>query len=209
MVFIVSPKKIVLASKSAARRKILANLGIDAEVCATDADESHDAALPPAEIVMELSRRKARAAAGRIGGPEVLIIAADTVVEFGGKIIGKPSGEREAAETLSALSGSSHRVYSGVALILGGAPACDYDVTKVKFREISQKEIEQYVNTGDPLSKAGSYGAEGPGAAFVERMEGDFFNVAGLPVSKLANILKNSFGMTIFDLLAQDLIGKD
>jgi len=205
VIFIVAPKKIVLASKSAARRNILIGFGIDAEVYVTGADETLNENFSPEETVTELSKRKALAAALAVGGPEVLIIAADTVVWLGGKIIGKPSGESDAAETLAELSGNWHRVYSGITLIFNGAKASGCDMTKVKFRDITGREIEQYVNSGDPLTKAGSYGAEGLGAAFIERIEGDFFNIAGLPVFKFANILKNSFGMTVFDLSARNL----
>jgi len=205
VVFIVTvaPKKIVLASKSAARKSILENLGIEAEVYITDADETLSGDFPPEEIVTELSRRKARAAAGVVGDPSTLIVAADTIVEFGGRIIGKPSDAADAAGTLLLLSGNTHRVYSGITVAFGGEMASDYDVTEVKFRDLGEREIAQYVKTGDPLSKAGSYGAEGPGSSFVERIEGDFFNVAGLPVPKFAYILKNSFGLTVFDLSAR------
>jgi septum formation protein len=196
----------VLASKSAARRNILANLKIDAEVYITNADETLGENFPPWEIVKILSQRKAHFAAAQIGGPGVMIIAADTVVEYGGNIIGKPASEEEAAKTLFMLSGELHRVYSGITVIFDDTAVCGYDVTTVKFRELSCEEIEQYVKTGDPLTKAGSYGAEGPGSAFIERIEGDFFNIAGLPVFKFANILKNSFSMTIFDLVSRDMI---
>ena len=205
MIFIIAPKKIVLASKSAARKSILENLGIEAEIYITDADETLSGDVPPEKIVTELSRRKARAAAGVMGDPSTLIIAADTIVECGGRIIGKPSSEADAAETLSLLSGNLHRVYSGITVVFGGVAESDYDVTEVKFRDLGEREIAQYVKTGDPLTKAGSYGAEGPGSAFVERIEGDFFNVAGLPVPKFADILKNRFGLTVFDLSGRDM----
>jgi len=203
VIFIVAPNKIVLASKSAARRSILANFGIDAEIYVTDADETlyEHIDFAPWEIVTGLSQRKARMAAEKMGDPHILVIAADTVVEFEGQIIGKPKNAGAAAETLSKLSGKFHRVYSGITVVFGDKTACDYDMTKVKFKDISRREIEQYVKTGDPLAKAGSYGAEGPGSAFIERIEGDFFNVAGLPVFKFAKILTDSFGMTVFDLL--------
>ena len=205
MIFIIAPKKIILASKSAARHNILVNLGINAEIYITDAHEEIEGALSPEKIVRELSQRKAHIAKEKIGDPDVLIIAADTVVEFDGEIIGKPKDAEDAAHTLSRLSGEFHRVYSGITVILGGKEACDHELTKVKFRDMDMREIEQYIKTGDPLTKAGSYGAEGPGSAFIEHIEGDFFNIAGLPVFKFANILKNSFGMTVFDLRTQDL----
>ena len=99
------------------------------------------------------------------------------------------------------LSGNFHEVHSGITVVFADKTVCGCDVTKVKFRDIGMTEIEKYVRTGDPLTKAGSYGAEGIGSAFIEHIQGDFFNVAGLPVFTFANILKNDFGMTVFDLI--------
>jgi len=130
-----------------------------------------------------------------------MIITADTIVAYNGQIIGKPSDEQDAIDTLLMLSGNFHEVYSGITVVYDNKTVCDYDITRVKFRDIDKKEIEQYVKTGDPLTKAGSYGAEGIGSAFMEHIEGDFFNIAGLPVFKFVNILKNDFGMTVFDLI--------
>ena len=196
-------KKIILASKSAARKSILVNLGINAEIYVTDADETlyDNINFTPAEIVTGLAQRKARKAACEINDPEIFIIAADTIVAYDGRVIGKPSDADDAVKTLSMLSGNYHEVYSGITVVYNNKTVCDYDVTKVKFRDIARTEIEEYVKTGDPLTKAGSYGAEGAGAAFMEHIEGDFFNIAGLPVFKFANILKNDFDMTVFDLI--------
>ena len=195
--------KIILASKSMVRKNILVNLGIDAEIYITDADETlyDNRNFSPEEIVTGLSQRKARIACHEINDPSCFIITADTVVVYDGKIIGKPEDESDAIDTLSMLSGNFHEVYSGITVVFANKTVCDYDVTKVKFRDISRSEIEQYVQTGDPMTKAGSYGAEGIGSAFMEHIEGDFFNIAGLPVFKFANILQNSFGMTVFDLI--------
>lgn len=118
-----------------------------------------------------------------------------------GRILGKPSDANDAMNTLLTLSGNFHEVYSGITVVFDNKTVCDCDVTKVKFRDIDKKEIEDYVKTGDPLTKAGSYGAEGIGSAFIEYIEGDFFNIAGLPVYKFVNILKDCFGMTVFDLI--------
>ena len=198
-----SVKKIILASKSAARKSILANLGINAEIYVTDADETlyDNINYAPAEIVTGLAQRKARKAFGEINDPSVFIIAADTIVVYDGQIIGKPDDADDAVKTLTMLSGNFHEVYSGITVIFDNKTVCGCDVTKVKFRDIDKKEIEEYVKSGDPLTKAGSYGAEGAGAAFMEHIEGDFFNIAGLPVFKFANILKNEFNMTVFDLI--------
>lgn len=148
-----------------------------------------------------LSQRKARKAHSEINDPNLMIIAADTVVAYCGRILGKPLDKQDAINTLSMLSGNFHEVYSGITVVFDNKIICDYDITKVKFRNIDKKEIEQYVKTGDPLTKAGSYGAEGIGSAFIEYIDGDFFNIAGLPVFKFVNILKNDFNMTIFDLI--------
>ena len=173
------------------------------EIYITDADETlyDNIKFTPEQIVTGLSQRKARKAADEINDPEVMIIAADTIVAYNGQILGKPSDEADAIETLLKLSGNYHEVYSGITVVFDNKTICGYDVTKVKFRDIDIKEIEQYVKTGDPLTKAGSYGAEGIGSIFMEHIEGDFFNIAGLPVYKFADILKNDFGMTVFDLI--------
>ncbi|MCL2158451.1 MAG: Maf family protein [Oscillospiraceae bacterium] len=201
MIFIAAQTKIVLASRSPARLGALLALGIKAEVYVTDASEEIDEGLPPGEIVSELSGRKAKVASAAYGDPKVLIIAADTIVEHRGKIIGKPEGESDARDTLALLSGDFHRVYSGITVAFDDKSICGFDVTTVKFRDIGQGEIDKYIKTGDPFLKAGSYGVQGPGAALVERIEGDFFNVVGLPVAKFAEILKDGFGLTIFDLI--------
>jgi len=186
-----------------ARKSILVNLGIKAEIYITHTDETlyGNIKFTPEEIVAGLSQRKARRAAKDINDPSALIIAADTIVCYNNQILGKPSDANDAVNTLLMLSGNIHKVYSGITVVFDNKTVCDYDVTKVKFRDIDKNEIENYVRTGDPLSKAGSYGAEGIGATFLEYIEGDFFNVAGLPVCKFANILKNDFKMTIFDLI--------
>ena len=191
-----------MASQSAARKNILASFGINAKIYVTNADESlnDESDFTPLQTVAELAQRKARKAAAEINDRDALIIAADTVVAYNGQILGKPFDADDAVNMLTMLSGKYHEVYSGIAVVHAGKTICGCDVTKVKFRDISPKEIEEYVKTGDPLTKAGSYGAEGIGAAFMEHIEGDFFNIAGLPVFKFVNILKNGFGMTIFDL---------
>ena len=192
--------RVILASQSAARRGIFAGFGINAEIYVTNADEYLCGCNPPREIVTKLSKRKAEKAFFEIGDPSALIVAADTIVAHKGNILGKPENAKNAFDMLSSLSGDYHEVYSGITVIYKGITAGDFDVTKVKFRDIDKKELEAYVKTGDPMTKAGAYGAEGLGAAFIESLEGDFFNIAGLPVFKFVNILKNRFGLTIFDL---------
>ena len=189
----------ILASQSAARRKIFESFGIRAEIYVTNADENISESRPD-KTVLALSAKKAAKAAAEINDPSAMIVAADTVVFFLGRILGKPKDAAGASDMLLSLSGNYHEVYSGISVTHNGKTACGFDVTKVKFRDIGKKEIEAYVKTGDPLTKAGAYGAEGLGSVFIEGIEGDFFNIAGLPVAKFVNILKNGFGMTVFDL---------
>ena len=196
--------KVILASQSETRYNILAGFGISPEVIKTGADEDISADFTPEYIVKELASRKAAKAVEMIGAAEssgLMIIAADTVVALGSKILGKPADARDAFEMLSMLSGKSHEVYSGLSLVYNGEVLCDFDVTRVKFREISQREINLYIKTGDPMTRSGSYGAEGLGAAFIEKIDGDFFNIAGLPVAKFVRMLEERFGLSVFDLI--------
>jgi len=193
--------KIILASKSQGRRDILVSLGINAEICATDADETLTGDYTPEQAVTELSQRKAERAAEMINDPSSLIITADTLVVYKNRIIGKPADEADAFGTLSMLSGTVHEVYSGITVSLKSKIMCGYDVTKVKFREISGEEINLYIKAENTQTKAGSYSAQGIGSAFIKRIEGDFFNVVGLPVCKFADMLKTGWGLTVFDLI--------
>ncbi|GHV13107.1 septum formation protein Maf [Clostridia bacterium] len=194
-------KQVVLASQSKARAALFASLGISVKVYPTNTDESVSLNLPPDEIVLMLSKRKADTAAEVFGDDKNLIIAADTVVYYDGLILGKPSGGEDAYNMLSMLSGNYHEVYTGLTVALAGKNVSVCDRTRVKFREIDQSDIEAYIATGEPLSKAGSYGAQGIGAAFIESVEGDYFNVVGLPVGKLAGVLREEFGLSVFDLI--------
>ena len=191
--------KIILASQSPTRYNILKGFGITPEVIISNADENITGG--PEYIVKELALRKAAKAAEMLGGATGLLIAADTVVAFDNKILGKPESEQDAFNMLSMLSGKQHEVYSGLALIYNGRALCDFDVTRVKFKVLSEREINLYIKTGDPMTRAGSYGAEGIGAAFIERIDGDFFNIAGLPVFKFVKMLKDNFGLSLFDLI--------
>jgi len=196
----VKKMRIILASKSPTRYNILKGLGIKPEVIITNADENINGG--PEYTVKELAARKAAAAKDMLGGETgLLIVAADTVVCFEDKILGKPVSQQDAFEALSMLSGKIHEVYSGLVLVYNSVTLCDFDVTRVKFKDLTPREIYLYIKTGDPMSRAGSYGAEGAGAAFIERIEGDFFNIAGLPVFKFVKMLEKGFGLSIFDLM--------
>ena len=152
-------------------------------------EERADPSLPPPALVMALAAAKAREAAAEAEGDDV-VIAADTIVVFGGRVYGKPHSPAEAAEMLRTLSGRTHEVYTGVCVIRSGRELLRADRSAVRFREISAEEIAAYVATGEPLDKAGAYGAQGKAALFVERIDGDFFNVMGLPLCLLGEMLK-------------------
>ena len=181
--------EIVLASGSPRRRQLLEQIGLTGfRVLPSDVDESLPAGLGPGEAVERLSARKGAAVAAQ-ARPGALVIAADTVVALDGAILGKPRDEGEAREMLSALSGRTHQVYTGVSLFHPGGRRTEHEVTAVTFRHLSQEEIAAYVATGEPMDKAGAYGIQGLGALLVERLEGDYFNVMGLPLCRLGEML--------------------
>ena len=187
---------IILASASPRRRELLERVGVKGFTAAPpNVDESVDPGLSPAAMVEELSLRKARAAAENYG-PDVLIIAADTVVALDGTVLGKPRDEDDAFSMLSALSGREHRVYTGVTVLQGTRAVTEHEVTAVTFRELSPDEIRGYIATGEPLDKAGAYGIQGVGALLVSGIRGDYSNVMGLPVFRLGRILRE-FGLDL------------
>ena len=196
---------IVLGSSSPRRKEILSMLGLPYEVVSPDADERLDACSSPEEYVMTIAGRKCDAVADELSrngkySDDTLIISCDTIVYYDKKIIGKPADDLHARVTLGMLADSWHTVYSGLVLRLGEKIACDFCATRVKFADVSEKEIEMYVASGEPRGKAGSYAAQMTGAALVERIDGDFFNVMGLPVSTLCTMLKTSFYTDVFEL---------
>lgn len=191
--------KIVLASKSPRRRKMLKELGIKYSLWHGEADESVDKEYKPHTLVKLLAKRKALAALSDIKSKDTLIISADTVVVLGNKILGKPKNDDDARNMLRSMSGTSHYVYSGVAAILNGKIVCDYEKTQIKFRDISDREIERYLATGEHRDKAGSYGIQEKGGYFVEKVNGDINNVVGLPVLKLRDLIYKNFEIDIFD----------
>ena len=152
-------------------------------------EERADPSLPPPELVKALAAAKAREVAAEAEEDDV-VIAADTIVVFGGRVYGKPHSPAEAAEMLRTLSGRTHEVYTGVCVIRNGVELCRADRSEVTFRRLSEGEIERYIASGEPMDKAGAYGAQGKAALFVERIDGDFFNVMGLPLCMLGEMLK-------------------
>lgn len=182
-------EEIILASQSPRRRELLDMLGFKKLIIIPpDIDEVLSDRLPPGEAVSDIALKKALSIKSRAGDNR-LIIAADTIVVLDGRILGKPSDKAEAADMLRSLSGRTHVVYTGVALLKDGRELKDFEATKVSFRQISEKEIDFYIASGEPMDKAGAYGAQGIGALFINGIEGDFFNVVGLPLCRLGLML--------------------
>ncbi len=182
--------KLILASASPRRKGLLEMLGLrDFAIVPARGEEKTEAGLSPAETVCALSLQKAREVA-ESSDSETLILAADTVVSVDGTILGKPANEEEAFSMLSLLSGREHEVFTGLCLLRGGRWETAYERTTVRFRPLSEREIEAYIATGEPMDKAGAYGAQGVGALFVEGISGDFFNVVGLPLCRLSKMLE-------------------
>lgn len=191
--------ELILASHSPRRRELLERMGLHGfKTVSPDIDEDMGGNLPPAELVRRLSRQKAEAVWER-EGKSGLIIAADTVVALDGAVLGKPSDELEAFKMLSTLSGCRHQVYTGVTVLSEDERVTEHEETDVRFRELEPEEIEAYIATGEPMDKAGAYGIQGYGALFVEAIQGDYYNVMGLPVCRLGKILSR-FGVDCIKL---------
>ena len=176
--------EIILASGSPRRRALLTQMGLSFRVVVSHADEAVDPALPPAEQVEQLSLRKAQAVAPLVSR-DAVILAADTLVALDGVILGKPGTPREAADMLTRLSGRTHTVFTGFTLLRGEEVVTQSEATRVTFRPLTPGEIDAYVATGEPMDKAGAYGIQGLGGLLVEGIEGDYFNVMGLPVCRV------------------------
>ncbi|MGE0058605.1 MAG: nucleoside triphosphate pyrophosphatase [Dehalococcoidia bacterium] len=185
-------RDLVLASASPRRSHILRTLGLSFEVDPADVDETPAEGAPIHAVVATLSLDKARTVAGRHAS--ALVIAADTLVELDGRILSKPVDAADARSMLATMSGRQHRVATGLVLLdaASGDTRTRIVETQVVFRPMSDDEIEAYVATGEPLDKAGSYGIQGLGAGFVERIDGDYYNVAGLPVAALNDLLREA-----------------
>ena len=183
-------KRLILASGSPRRRELLDKFGISYEILPAQDEESAPAELTPGERVKALAAHKAAEVARRVNDPAAVILAADTLVELDGQVLGKPGAPERAAEMLRSLSGRAHRVWSGVCIREGERVLAESECTLVHFRALSDAEIEAYIQTGEPLDKAGAYGYQGLASLFVERIEGDFFNVMGLPVCRTGRMLR-------------------
>lgn len=183
--------KLILASASPRRRELMSLLGLPFEVIVSNVAEVTAKHLSPEETVKDLALQKARAVADNLANG--LVIGADTIVVSAAKILGKPANEEEAYWMLKELSGQEHHVYTGIALLdkASGGLEVAAEVTMVKFKELSDGEIRAYLATGEPFDKAGAYAIQGRAAVFIEGIIGDYYNVVGLPVYRLAQLLKS------------------
>ena len=181
--------QLILASASPRRKELLGLFKIPFTIRVADIDETMDETKSPFDEVGRVSRLKALAIPREAGD---VVIAADTIVVCEGRVLGKPKDEAEAAEMLSLLSGRDHQVMTGCTVVRGDRVETFTEVTDLHFRDLSRKEIETYVASGEPMDKAGSYGIQGGAALFCERMVGDYYNVMGLPVCRLGQVLKTA-----------------
>jgi len=181
---------IILASGSPRRREIMEMLGVaDLKIIPAVGREVIVPGTPPAEIVSSLSRAKCDEVAEHCGEDDI-VVAADTIVWHNGRVFGKPADREAAAAMLRELSGTGHTVFTGVTVRRGADSDTRVEQTEVFFRVLSEREIQAYIDTGEPMDKAGAYGAQGLASLFVEGIDGDFFNVMGLPVCTLGKMLR-------------------
>jgi septum formation protein len=191
--------EIYFGIKSPRRREILSDLGLQFDIITADTDESCDIKDPQA-FVKELALRKGRAVAENIDN-DTIIIASDTVVSCGGEILGKPRDRADAKRMLDMLSGSKHDVISGIALITKGKEAVASEVTHVIFDNLTDSDKEIYLNSDEPYDKAGAYAIQGLASMWIKGIEGDYFNVVGLPVKRLHDLLLTEFGINMATLI--------
>ena len=190
--------QLILASQSPRRKELLGLFHIPFTVRVADIDETMDGTKAPYDEVARVSRLKALAVPREA---EDVVIAADTIVVCQGKVLGKPHTEDEAVQMLALLSGRDHQVMTGMTVIAGNEMQSITEVTDIHFRPLSQKEIAAYVATGEPMDKAGSYGIQGGAALFCDKMVGDYYNVMGLPVCRLWQMLCDIAPQLMEDML--------
>ena len=204
--------QIILASQSPRRKELLEQIGLEFEICPAQGEERITKSIPE-EVVMELSKQKAEEVAAMVSSfgeehkdittpSDILVIGADTVVAYDGKILGKPVDEADAKRMLTMLSGNTHSVFTGVTLVLidksgRAGELVFYEKTDVKMHAMSETEIDRYIATGEPMDKAGSYGIQGKCAIYIEKIDGDYNNVVGLPITRIYQELKK-IGIDIY-----------
>ncbi len=189
---------IILASASPRRKEILGNTNLKFEVIKSDIDEVILPEESPCQVVMRLAYEKSMDIS--YNNKNKLIIGADTIVCLDNIILGKPKDKLDAIEMIKKLSGRTHQVITGISLINLDAnkKIIDYVVSNVKFKKLSHEDIMDYIQTNESLDKAGAYGIQGYGALLVEEIKGDYFNIVGLPISKLSDLLKKHFSINLF-----------
>jgi len=195
-------KKILLASASPRRAELLGQVGLPFRIIEIDSDGLEtglqDIGLPPEEIAARAAARKLRAAMEVAPGAAGVFLCADTVVTVDGEIFGKPADAGDAARMLRELSGRTHRVITACAMAEHGGPAAEFvETTEVKFHDLDESDINNYVSTGEPFDKAGAYGIQGRAAAFVSSVCGCYPNVVGLPVARVARELDRTFSLPV------------
>jgi septum formation protein len=182
-------RPLILASASPRRSELLRNAGIGFEVDPADIHEEPLAGEAPLDYAQRLARDKARTVLAR--HPDALILGADTVVIVDEHLLEKPKDAEDAARMVRLLSGRTHQVITGVCLLAAGSERTEAEVTQVTFGKMSESEIAEYVGTGEPMDKAGAYGIQGMASRWVEKIEGNYFNVVGLPVARVYRMLKD------------------
>ncbi len=192
-------KTFILASKSPRRKELLYSIGIKAEIIPSNVDESKVIGLSPEKMVTELAMLKTTDVARSFRG-DTIVIGADTCVCIEGRILGKPQNIEDAKNMLSSLSGRTHEVYTGYCVCDCKSGVCisKCEKTLVTFKTLTEDEISLYVKTREPMDKAGAYGIQGKGAVFVEKIDGDYANVVGLPLCALSKLLNEEFNVDIF-----------
>ena len=193
-------KKVILASASPRRLELLRMLGLNVLPIVPNVDESAVEESIPANLAEKRAKMKAKAVWGETHPEGCPIIGADTLVELNWEILGKPRSVAEAKEMLRRLSGKKHYVHTGLSVIYSGTETSTVVSSAVYFRELTDREIDEYVMSGEPMDKAGGYGIQGRAGAFVEKIEGDFFAVMGLPLCRLSTLLRESMGLELTDL---------
>jgi septum formation protein len=181
---------LILASRSPRRAELLTAAGIPFSVTPADVDETPNGDEPPLDYVIRIAREKAVLAAAH--APDAAVLAADTVVVAGGRLLGKPADAGDARNMLRLLSGTVHDVHTGVALIHRGVEMAEVASTRVRFVPLAEAEIDWYISTGEPDGKAGAYAIQGAASRYVDRIEGSWSNVVGLPVATVYRLLKDA-----------------
>lgn len=204
--------KLILASQSPRRREILENLGLSFRVVTADVDETCTEQ-DPRRYVEELALRKGQAVLERLRAEQeidrnTVILAADTVVAAEGEILGKPRDRADAEHMLRLLSGKTHQVISGIALLSAECTAVASEVTGVRFSPLTESDLDFYVSSDEPYDKAGGYAVQGLASLFIDGLDGDYFNVVGLPVKRLHDLLLDGFGVDMAQLIRENGRGK-